>query len=44
MTTDDFSAWIGRTETVHDDLAHTQLLAAAATFDEPMGGPTDNPD
>ncbi|MCC6241923.1 MAG: acyl-CoA dehydrogenase [Gemmatimonadaceae bacterium] len=42
MTTDDFSAWIGRTETVHDDLAHTQLLAAAATFDEPMGGPTDN--
>ena len=51
MTTDDFSAWIGRTETVHDDLAVTQCLAAAATFDEPdiMGhrhetptNPTDN--
>jgi 3-methylfumaryl-CoA hydratase len=34
MTGDDYSAWIGRTETVHDDLALTQYFAAAATFDE----------
>lgn len=28
--------WVGRTETVHDDLAVAQAQAAAATFDEPV--------
>ena len=31
--TDDFRSWIGRTETIRDDLALTQALAAAATLD-----------
>lgn len=35
-TSDDYSDWIGRTEVVHDDLARTQLLSAAATFDDPI--------
>jgi 3-methylfumaryl-CoA hydratase len=29
----DFSAWIGRTESVHDGLSAEQALSAAATFD-----------
>lgn len=33
-TSADFAAWIGRTETVADDLSLAQALAAAATFDE----------
>jgi 3-methylfumaryl-CoA hydratase len=32
--TPDVTAWIGRTETVHDALAPAQALAAAAMFDE----------
>ncbi len=31
---DDFSAWVGRTEVVHDDLSASQAQAAAATFDD----------
>jgi 3-methylfumaryl-CoA hydratase len=31
---DDFSAWIGRTETVADDVSPATAQAAAATFDE----------
>lgn len=34
MTTVDFADWIGRTETVTDDLARSQTAAAAALFDE----------
>ncbi len=34
MTTADYAEWIGRTEIVHDELAMSQLEAAAATFDE----------
>ncbi|QJR35210.1 acyl-CoA dehydrogenase [Gemmatimonas groenlandica] len=34
MTTDDLASWRGRSETVHDELASAQLLAAAATFDD----------
>ncbi len=30
----DFSAWIGRTETVHDGLSPEQARSAAATFDQ----------
>jgi 3-methylfumaryl-CoA hydratase len=34
MTTVDIAEWIGRTETVTDDLARSQAAAAAALFDE----------
>ena len=34
MTGTDFSEWIGRSETQYDELAATQTLAAAATFDD----------
>ena len=33
-TLPDFSAWIGRTESVHDGLSAEQARSAAATFDE----------
>lgn len=33
-TTDDFGAWIGRTETVEDDISPAAALAAAATLDD----------
>lgn len=33
-TTDDYSAWIGRTEIVEDDLSPAAALAAAATLDD----------
>lgn len=36
QTTDaEYTAWVGRTETVHDTLAVSQAMAAAATFDLP---------
>lgn len=37
---DDLREWVGRTETVHDDLAVAQAQAAAATFDEPADAMT----
>jgi 3-methylfumaryl-CoA hydratase len=39
MTTVDFAEWIGRTETVRDDLARSQAAAAAALFDESLTRP-----
>jgi len=34
MTTHEYTDWHGRSETVHDELARTQTLAAAATFSD----------
>lgn len=34
MTTHEYTDWQGRSETVHDELASAQTLAAAATFDD----------
>ncbi|HYW30859.1 MAG TPA: MaoC family dehydratase N-terminal domain-containing protein [Gemmatimonas sp.] len=39
MTAEELAGWRGRSETVHDDIAPTQALAAAATFDEAMVTP-----
>ena len=42
MTTHEYTDWQGRSETVHDDLAIAQTLAAAATFNDPafaLSGP-----
>ncbi|MCG8346671.1 MAG: acyl-CoA dehydrogenase [Chloroflexales bacterium] len=33
-TTEDYAAWIGRTETVEDDISLAPVLAAAATLDD----------
>jgi 3-methylfumaryl-CoA hydratase len=36
VTAANVTEWIGRTESVHDELAAAQTLAAAATFDDPI--------
>jgi itaconyl-CoA hydratase/mesaconyl-C4 CoA hydratase len=37
----DYSAWLGRTEEVHDHLGPTQIQRISATFDEPVPAPGD---
>ncbi len=39
MSSEDWTAWIGRTEVVEDDICLAQALAAAATL-EPLSSPT----
>lgn len=41
MTTQDLSAWIGRTETSHDRISHNLVKRIAATLSEPAPGPGD---
>lgn len=41
MTTQDLSAWIGRTETHHDSISHNLVKRIAATLSEPAPGPGD---
>ncbi|MCC6245885.1 MAG: MaoC family dehydratase N-terminal domain-containing protein [Gemmatimonadaceae bacterium] len=41
MNTETFAAWIGRRETVQDELAAAQYRAAVATFDDPKLTPSD---
>lgn len=40
MTSDDLTAWIGRTERVEDDISPAQAAAAAATLEPPPPLPT----
>lgn len=41
MTSQDLSAWIGRSETRHDRISHTLVKRIAATLSEPAPGPGD---